>query len=81
MSTTYEEVVTLNGETTNVKTKDVIWKIHNEEYAVRNVPYIMLDEEVLSPNVSLKLTLIRDLMFDNEIPHDVNFNDVVDIAL
>ena len=81
MSTTYGEVPTMRGESTTLK-KDIIWKIDNIEYKVINVPYSELDaeeDEYLNLDVSLKLTMIRDLMVSGEIPCEVDFGDVVDL--
>ena len=80
MSTLYEEVPAMKSETN--KQKDIVWSILDKEYTVRNVPYSILDaegEEFLSLGVSVKLELIRKLMLMDEIPHNVDFNDVADL--
>lgn len=81
MRTLYREVPAVKSET-NKPTKDIVWSILDKEYAVRNVPYSRLaadGEEFLSLGVSIKLELIRELMLLDEIPNDVDFNDVADI--
>lgn len=60
--------------------KDIIWSIDETVYHIRNVPYIMHDdEEYLDLGVSFRIMTIRDLMVQNEIPHNVNYEDVADI--
>ncbi|MGG0308343.1 hypothetical protein ABEY43_06985 [Priestia megaterium] len=64
--------------------KDFVFSILDNNYTIRNVPYIKLDaegEEFMSAGVSLKVAIIRDLMYANEIPHNVNFDDVSDLKL
>lgn len=80
-STLYREVPAVKSET-NKPRKDIVWCILEKEYVVRNVPYTKINvngEEFISAGVSVKLELIRKLMLMNEIPHDVNFNDVADL--
>ncbi|WP_143083022.1 hypothetical protein [Salibacterium qingdaonense] len=63
-------------------TKDIVWSVVDKEFAVRNVPFSRMDadgEEFLSLGVSAKLELIRELMLNDEVPHDVNFEDVADL--
>jgi hypothetical protein len=70
------------GDHLELLKKDVHWTISNVNYVVRNVPYTELDaegDEFYSLGVSIKLTMIRDLMYMNQIPHDVNFDDVADL--
>lgn len=77
-----EEVAIMTGETTELLRKDFSWSILGTNYVVRNVPYSVLPaegEEFMSLGVSLKVAMIRDLMYENEIPHDVNFDDVADL--
>lgn len=65
-----------------MQTKNVTWSISNKEYVVRNVPYQVIEtEEFLALDVSIKLTALRDLMFENKIPQDVNFKDLDGIEL
>lgn len=52
----------------------------DKKCVIRNVPCeIVGEEKVLDLNVSLKVTTLRDLMFDNELPLDVNYEDFKDI--
>lgn len=62
--------------------KDYKLSISNVEYCVRNVPFTELDaygDEFFSIGVSVKLAAIIELMVENKIPHEVNFDDVADI--
>lgn len=62
--------------------KDIHWQIANTEYVVRNVPYLKDDsdeEEMLDLDVSITITTLRDLMVENAIPHDVDYEDFADI--
>jgi hypothetical protein len=63
---------------------DLHWTMENINYVIRNVPYEMLDvedEEVINLDVAIKLELIRELMYTNQIPHDVDFDKVSDLEL
>ncbi|MGQ4668107.1 hypothetical protein ACUIJN_20210 [Metabacillus halosaccharovorans] len=63
-------------------TKDIHWQIEECAYVVRNVPYLKADydgEEMLDLDVSIALTTLRDLMVENAIPHDVNYDEFADI--
>lgn len=64
----------------NMPTKeDVSWEIAGSEYKVLNVPtYIMNSEEkeYFSMDVTLKLSMIRDLMCAKEIPPIVDFEEI-----
>ncbi|MFD2639132.1 hypothetical protein [Piscibacillus salipiscarius] len=67
-----------------VLTKDVQWKINDSKYIIRNVPYLKADydeEELFDLDVSLTITSLRDLMVENKIPNDVNYEDFADIKL
>ncbi|MBS4224168.1 hypothetical protein [Lederbergia citrea] len=71
----------MERETTFLK-KDIIWNILEKKYIVRNVPYTVSDtedEQFLDLDVSMRLTALRDLMFENEIPHDINYEDIAHI--
>jgi hypothetical protein len=60
--------------------KDIHWAIENVNFVVRNVPYIILDdEEFFDTDVAIRLEMIKDLMVNNETPHDFNFDLVADI--
>ncbi|PLR83591.1 hypothetical protein CVD25_17205 [Bacillus canaveralius] len=76
-----EVVLKVRSEPTMLK-KDIIWRIDQTEYVVRNVPYVKLDadgEEFLDMDVSVTMTALRDLMVENEIPHDVDYEDFAHI--
>lgn len=62
--------------------KDLVWHDLDGKYAVRNVLYSKLGaegEEFLGLGISVKLELIRELMMNDEIPHDIDFDDVIDL--
>jgi hypothetical protein len=62
--------------------KDLHWSILGKKYVVRNVPYEIYDaesEEFLDLDVVIKLAMIRDLMYENKIPHDIDFEEVADL--
>lgn len=62
--------------------QDIRWSMKEKQCVIRNVPYqIISDEKVLDLHVSLKVTTLRDLMWDDEIPFDVNYEDYNDIEL
>ena len=58
--------------------KNIIWNIEQDEYIVRDVPCIKVDaedEEFLDLDVSLTVAALRDLMVEELIPNDVNYDD------
>lgn len=62
--------------------KDIFWTIKDIRYVIRNVPYIEADydhEELLDLDTAVKLEMIGHLMVENEIPHDVDFDDIADL--
>ncbi|MBM7681885.1 hypothetical protein JOD43_002057 [Pullulanibacillus pueri] len=60
--------------------KDIVWNINSTEYVVQNVPYVVTDEEdVLDFNVSITITALRDLMYEDQIPHIVDYEDYAHI--
>ncbi|WP_143565329.1 MULTISPECIES: hypothetical protein [unclassified Sporosarcina] len=62
--------------------KNIIWHIEQTEYVVRNVPYVKHNadgEQFIDANVAITITALRDLMADNLIPNDVNFEDFAHI--
>ena len=62
--------------------RDIHWSISGTDYVIRNVPYEQIDnEEYLDINVSIKITALRDLMFENAIPKDVNYEHYDGIEL
>lgn len=55
--------------------KDIKWMLSSTEYVVKNVPVIELDgEEFFDTNTSIVLLTMRDLMVENEIPKEVDFD-------
>lgn len=67
---------------TAIPKKDVIWDLSNTEYKVLNVPYsVFQDEEYFDLDVSVKLTMIKDLMVLKEIPPIVDFENVVNFDI
>ena len=62
-----------------VSKTDLHWIIGNTSYVIRNVPYEQIhDEESFDMNTAIKITMLRDLMVEDKIPHDVDFESVVD---
>ncbi len=62
------------------QTKHMKWSIYNNDYIIRNVPYEIIDsEEVIDLDTSVKVTALRDLMVEEDIPKDVDFNDFDEI--
>ena len=60
-----------------VPKKEVIWNISDIEYKVRNFPYsVFNDEEFYDLDVTLKLSMIKDLMVQEEIPTTIDFDKV-----
>lgn len=81
MLTVYREVQTMKDEPSTYK-KDIQWQIEECAYVVRNVPYLKADydeEEMLDLDVSIAVTTLRDLMVENAIPHEVDYEDFADI--
>jgi len=63
---------------------DVKWSTLDNNYIVRNVPYEKLDAEgeiFFDLSVSIKLAMIRDLMGNNEIPHDIDYDLVANFEV
>lgn len=81
MLTINKGVQLMKNEPTMLR-KDVDWRIANCEYVVRNVPYFKSNydnEELLDMGVSMVITTLRDLMVENAISHDVNYDDFADV--
>lgn len=77
-----KEVTKVKHETT--LTKNIVWNIQNKEYKVKNVPYVELDAEeknYFNMDVSIRLTMLRDLMVMNEIPNVVDYSLVADFEV
>ncbi|WP_243292963.1 hypothetical protein [Bacillus sp. FJAT-47783] len=71
----------MTNEPTMLK-KDIHWQIADCAYVVRNVPYLKADydgEEMLDLDVSVAVTTLRNLMVENVIVHDVDYEDFADI--
>lgn len=82
MVTMTREVLKVKREPTMLKKKSIIWHIDQDEYVVRNVPYIEIDaegEEFLDANVSITITALRDLMYDGAIPRVVDYEQFAHI--
>ncbi|MDN4608187.1 hypothetical protein [Sporosarcina highlanderae] len=65
-------------------TKDVKWTIDEKAYVVKNVPYSILpaeENEYFDMDVSIRLTMIRDLMYMNEIPAVIDYSVVSDFEV
>ncbi|GAB4074296.1 hypothetical protein GCM10028778_17990 [Barrientosiimonas marina] len=84
MSTLSMEAPVMSGQTDNL-TRDMVWHVSSDKkMTVRNVPYSMMDtdgEEIISLDVSIKLELIRELILQEEVPQDVDFNDIADVEV
>lgn len=64
--------------------KDMEWTIEDTTYVIRNVPHEMhegYDEGLIDMSVAIKVSMLRDLMVENEIPHDVDYEVVKDLEL
>lgn len=62
--------------------KDIHWYIDETTYVFQNVPYLNADydgEELLDLEVSITVTALRDLMLEDAIPHDIDYEDFADI--
>jgi hypothetical protein len=77
-----KDVLLVNDE--KIIKKEFTWTINGKEYKVLNVPFYEMNAEekgYIDAEVALKLSLIRDLMVANEIPHIVDFDEVADIEI
>ncbi|GGM31697.1 hypothetical protein GCM10011351_17360 [Paraliobacillus quinghaiensis] len=62
--------------------KDLYWQVAGQEYVLRSVPFFQADydeEEIIDFDVSIRVTALRDLMFEDELPHDINYETYSDI--
>lgn len=60
--------------------KTIQWSINGVTYKITNVPYGVHDwGEFLDLDTSIKVTAIRDLMFMNEIAHELDYRTVEDV--
>jgi len=63
-----------------VPKKEIVWNISDTEYKVRNVTYsVFNDEEFYDLDVTLKLSMIKDLMVQEEIPTTIDFEKVTNL--
>lgn len=63
--------------------KDLTWTISGNVYTIQNVPtYEMNAEEQDYHDLDVVdlLTMVRNLMYADEIPHVVDFNDIADLV-
>jgi hypothetical protein len=81
-------MLTVNQEVQEVKNgspiykKDLHWQVAGHKYVLRNVPFVRSDydeEEIIEFDVSIRVVALRDLMVDNELPHDINYEKYADI--
>lgn len=62
--------------------KDIEWTIEGTSYVIRNVPheiYEGYDDGLIDMSVAIKVTALRDLMVENQIPHDFDYEVVKDV--
>ncbi|MEK4025413.1 hypothetical protein [Sporosarcina sp. FSL W7-1283] len=62
--------------------KDLEWTIEDTLYVIRNVPheiYDGYDDGLIDMSVAIKVSMLRDLMVENKIPHDVDYEVVKDV--
>lgn len=81
MLTVNQEVQKMEKGPTIYK-KDLYWQVAGQEYVLRSVPFFQADydeEEIVDHDVSIKVTELRDLMVEDELPHDVNYEIYADI--
>lgn len=81
--TLVREVAAMKPGTKSLK-KDVKWYLGERAYVVKNVPYSILpaeENEYFEMDVSIRLTMIRDLMYMNEIPSVIDYNVVSDFKV
>lgn len=63
--------------------KDLSWTISGTVYTIRNVPTYEMNAEgqdYHDLDVVDLLTMVRNLMYADEIPHTVDFNDIADLV-
>lgn len=53
----------------------------DKKCVIRNVPHVIGDddEECIDLGVSIKVTTLRDLMWEEEIPIEIDFKEIEDI--
>lgn len=83
LKTLDKEVAVVKPETTFL-TKDVVWNIDGKQYIVQNVPYSELkaeENEYFDMDVSIRLTMLRDLMYIKEIPSIIDYGIVANFEV
>ncbi|MBM7705663.1 hypothetical protein ACF3OH_07025 [Chryseomicrobium aureum] len=63
--------------------KDLVWKISGTEYTIKNVPAYEMNadgREFVDMKIVNLLSMVRNLMYADEIPHTVDFNDIADLV-
>lgn len=78
-----KEVAIVKPETTFL-TKNVVWNIDGKQYVVENVPYSELkaeENEYFDMDVSIRLTMLRDLMLMEEIPSKIDYSMVANFEV
>lgn len=63
--------------------KDLVWKISDTEYTIKNVPAYEMNadgREFVDMKIVNLLSMVRNLMYADEIPHTVDFNDIADLV-
>lgn len=81
--TLIKEVAVVKTENTSL-TKDVVWNIGEREFVVKNVPYSELPSEenqYFDMDVSIRLTMLRDLMCMGEIPTIIDYSIVANFEV
>lgn len=66
-----------------VMSKALVWHLDGIEYKILNVPVYEMHSQwngYYDLDVTLKIAMIRDLMYADEIPYVVDFNDVSDLT-
>lgn len=58
------------------------WEKADTHYIIRNVPYHSTEhqEDSMDALVALKITTLKGLMEENEVPHDVDYETVKDVT-
>lgn len=63
--------------------KDLSWTISGTVYTIRNVPAYEMNadgREFVDMKIVNLLSMVRNLMYADEIPHTVDFNDIADLV-
>lgn len=64
-----------------IKKKDYIWKLNGEYYIIRNIPFYVSEnaEDSVDASVALKVATLKELMTENKIPKDIDFEKMKDV--